>query len=1078
MLRRAAIRVGLVVRALLLVVLATGVLVIATAGGLAWRLSKGPLDIDWAARRIEAAFNLPQRPTHLSIGQAAVRWNGYAHGEDRGLELLLHDVRLVGPADRAIAQVDRLELRVSMARLLLGEVVPRALVVSGLDLGLLRDRHGDVSLDLGGLALADADQADDAPGATLGSTLAELARPPRLPGTRPKRPDLQHIEELRSVQIAQSVLHLHDPAFSSAIRLEILSLDLRRQARGGVRGQAAAVLSLGAGADAAHDTIALEAELAPNGGTQVQVAFSPINAAAVQTVEPALATADVLDAAVQGSATLHLDERLRPADGALRLDAGSGRMQVADGVIGFDSLGLAAEARWAHGAGQPDWALPEHLALSRAKAVVHAPGGSWPTTITASGHLNRTAPGYAGDVQGTLDHVNFADIGALWPKALGGHVRPWLVPNVTAGTARDGAITASFEAPADFADVQLKSINASARGENVTIFWLSPVPPVEGAEAVLSMTTPQVLDVNVSSARQGSLALSNGQIHFTGMAEKDQFMALGADITGSVPELLSLLANPTLQLLSRSPIPIHNPAGAMKGHLAVNMPMKDVVEFEDIRIQTSARATGLHLGAVVAGRDLDQGTVQVDAGTEAFHAAGKATMGGVPSDLTFEMDFRNGGLSQVVQRATVVARATGAQLAKAGFDPGGLMPSGSGVFNARYQQRRDGSGEVAVTGDLRDAGLAIVSWTKPPGQPADMSARVALKGDQMLGIDQLHAHGPGLAIDGRVGMVGDQPLLLVLDRLAVGQTQAQGQVRFPQAPTDPKAPAEPIRVNLAGPVLDLSAMKKDESKPPAAQTVADAPGQPGSAWIADLKFDRVQLAAGALTGVVAHAENDGRRVAALNLATGGPEQLQATIAREGTGRHLVVKAADGGALLRSADVVATIQGGQLTLDGHYDDSVASSPLAGTVELRNFTLRDAPVMGKLLQAATIYGVVDAMRGPGLVFTDAILPFRWDAGLLRLSEARAFSASLGLTARGTIDTARSTLDLQGTVVPAYVLNSMLGRIPLVGRLFSAEAGGGLLAVGYGLHGPMANPAVSVNPLSALTPGFLRGLFHIFD
>ena len=72
----------------------------------------------------------------------------------------------------------------------------------------------------------------------------------------------------------------------------------------------------------------------------------------------------------------------------------------------------------------------------------------------------------------------------------------------------------------------------------------------------------------------------------------------------------------------------------------------------------------------------------------------------------------------------------------------------------------------------------------------------------------------------------------------------------------------------------------------------------------------------------------------------------------------------------------------------------------------------------------------------------------------------------------------LDVNGTVVPVYALNSALGRIPLLGGLFSAERGGGLFAVNYSVRGPFDNPAVTVNPLSALTPGFLRRLFRIFD
>ncbi|MBC7801846.1 MAG: hypothetical protein H7Z10_14595, partial [Gemmatimonadaceae bacterium] len=66
----------------------------------------------------------------------------------------------------------------------------------------------------------------------------------------------------------------------------------------------------------------------------------------------------------------------------------------------------------------------------------------------------------------------------------------------------------------------------------------------------------------------------------------------------------------------------------------------------------------------------------------------------------------------------------------------------------------------------------------------------------------------------------------------------------------------------------------------------------------------------------------------------------------------------------------------------------------------------------------------------------------------------------------------------IVPAHFFNSLLGDIPLIGRLFSPEAGGGLFAATYSVRGPVNDPQVAVNPLSALTPGFLRGLFRIFD
>jgi hypothetical protein len=106
-----------------------------------------------------------------------------------------------------------------------------------------------------------------------------------------------------------------------------------------------------------------------------------------------------------------------------------------------------------------------------------------------------------------------------------------------------------------------------------------------------------------------------------------------------------------------------------------------------------------------------------------------------------------------------------------------------------------------------------------------------------------------------------------------------------------------------------------------------------------------------------------------------------------------------------------------------------------------------------------------------------PFSLSNDVLSLGESRMFNAALGLTARGTIDINADTAELTGTIVPAYFFNSLLGRMPLVGQLFSPERGSGLFAANYSVRGALADPTVSINPLSALTPGFLRNVFGMF-
>ena len=57
-------------------------------------------------------------------------------------------------------------------------------------------------------------------------------------------------------------------------------------------------------------------------------------------------------------------------------------------------------------------------------------------------------------------------------------------------------------------------------------------------------------------------------------------------------------------------------------------------------------------------------------------------------------------------------------------------------------------------------------------------------------------------------------------------------------------------------------------------------------------------------------------------------------------------------------------------------------------------------------------------------------------------------------------------------------MFGKIPLIGEILVGGKGEGIFAVNYKIEGPRDNPSVSVNPLSALTPGFLRKFFDVFE
>lgn len=199
----------------------------------------------------------------------------------------------------------------------------------------------------------------------------------------------------------------------------------------------------------------------------------------------------------------------------------------------------------------------------------------------------------------------------------------------------------------------------------------------------------------------------------------------------------------------------------------------------------------------------------------------------------------------------------------------------------------------------------------------------------------------------------------------------------------------------------------------------------------------------------------------------------------GNKRALKVSSDDAGAVLRAFDSYGHMVGGRLEVDAAYDDNQESQPLSGVIRIGDYQIVNAPVLARLLTVAALTGIADVLNGDGITFSNLDAPFTLADGLLTIRDSRAYGPALGITSKGEIDLERGRMALEGTVVPAYALNSVLGKIPVLGWLITGgEKGGGLVAFNYSMKGPSEDPSVTVNPLSALTPGFLRNLFNIFD
>src|SRR4030095_2868634 len=71
-------------------ILGVGALVV---GGLAWRLSRGPIPLRFLPPRIEAALSAPDGSIRVDIGSTSLDWDP----TDRDIDVRASDVRVIGP---------------------------------------------------------------------------------------------------------------------------------------------------------------------------------------------------------------------------------------------------------------------------------------------------------------------------------------------------------------------------------------------------------------------------------------------------------------------------------------------------------------------------------------------------------------------------------------------------------------------------------------------------------------------------------------------------------------------------------------------------------------------------------------------------------------------------------------------------------------------------------------------------------------------------------------------------------------------------------------------------------------------
>ncbi len=666
----------------------------------------------------------------------------------------------------------------------------------------------------------------------------------------------------------------------------------------------------------------------------------------------------------------------------------------------------------------------------------------------------------------------------LWPTVSAPYARAWFISHVEAGRLEKGELfldlgEASLVAMADMLPIDENAVRVSFSVADASLNFLPGVPSVTGlAGAGRVSARSAVFEARAGYMEAGGdrrLTIVDGRFDAADFGRPPVHGTLNVRVTGSMDAVGDILGREGMKPFGGFAMEPGAFKGSVDGRLTVDI---DFGLNEKPLVRVAAQVSNLVVERLAGKERLEQGALTVTVDPSGLRAAGQGRLFGTTAKL--ELKKPPGGFTEATLSLTLDESAR----ARLGWGvPGFTGPVGARIVTLI------GAGEKArpaVELDLTRAAIGNVApgVSKPSGRPGKASFTIVSENG--------HASLQSFVLDaGTLYALGS----VDLDPAGGFASASFQQVRLSSG-DDMKVEAasgrDGLRVSVRATTLDARPFTQEllgGGSGGGGGPGPDRGGQPaapGGGVDLDLRAALLTGANGqSLSNVELRLATRGDVLRDFRLAarsgrasvTGGPLAQQA-----GAQQQFFLRSDDAGALLSFLDLYRRMDGGDLQLTGLSGGGRAS----GILSVRGFTLRNEANLQRL--------VAEGVRAPepgrfpidpnAVPFDRMQVAFARTGGRLDLREGVVSGPSVGATIEGMIDFSRDQVALNGTFVPIYGLNNLFSKIPLFGPLLGGGANEGLIGINYRIAGPATAPLMSVNPLSVITPGFLRKIFGAVD
>ncbi|WP_265519042.1 DUF3971 domain-containing protein [Nitratireductor luteus] len=685
--------------------------------------------------------------------------------------------------------------------------------------------------------------------------------------------------------------------------------------------------------------------------------------------------------------------------------------------------------------------------------------------LTASASV--TAP--RGQSPGLRLAIHVADLPAahakqLWPWFAASGARRWTLANLFGGRVKDSDLRLNVPPGRLGNGVPL------GREEVIGRFTLSgtrfdvagAIPPVRDGEGWVEFRGTDV-EVGLSAGTifmpsGRTVDASNGRLVIDSAHIKPRIGKLEIDVAGDAPAVVELASYEPIDASRFHDLEPDEVTGRVKGHISADIPLQDGIAARDLVWKVMLDYEDLAISQLFEGQRVTKARGSLLIAPDRAEIEAEAELNDVPARLSIAQPL---GGSHVERKRRVELSIDDA--ARERMFPG-LGMFVTGPFKVTYEEKgADAAKQITATLDTARLSVPWIGWRKGAGIAATASFTMSEK-DGVTELSDFQLTGESFSVAGVVRLKGGRLAEARFDRVQLTRNDDY-QVNISSA-------GKGYVVNVEGAAFDARSLIKE--------SLSDKASSGGAADNTPIELAAdMDTAIGfngeTLTNVTVRysGKSSSASQASIRGATGSFGSVSFEKGSGGDGHVLRMSSDNAGAVLRFLDIYPHVEGGRI--DVNMTGGTARQ-LAGQVNLLDFWVVNEPRLGSLVAATKEAGRGGEQVDVSRVRFDrgAAIVSRSD-GALSLQDGVLRGPLIGSTFQGTLYDADDNIAITGTFMPLYGINRIFGEIPLFGQILGNGRDRGLIGITYRLSGKLDDPALQINPISAIAPGIFRQIFE---